>query len=818
MFSLKRTFPTLLCLQLFAGVGCETSSSDEGGGGVDASGGGGASAECALGEEEPCYNGPAGTAGVGICKSGLRVCGDDGLFGACQEEVQPRAETCETPDDEDCDGEANEDGSACLCVPGSIESCYTGPSDTAGVGLCTAGTHTCEASGVEYGACLGEVTPTQETCTVLGDEDCDGQTNEQGSDCSCVPGTIQDCYSANPDTQDVGVCHAGLQACNDDGLGYGACDGEVTPTSETCNNLEDDDCDGSFNEEGSGCACIPDQTVPCYTGLPNTVGVGACTAGAAICNEQGTALGPCTGEVLPSIETCITVEDDDCDGQVNESGTGCVCSPGAVQSCYTGPAGTSGIGQCVAGEQTCMASGLGFGTCLGDITPTAESCSTPIDEDCDGLSAASCTPTFLWSSVYGKALQQSAHEIATDAAGNVVIAGTFAGSVDFGGGPLVSVGAEDIFLAKFDGTGAHLWSKRFGGGNTDWGRSVAIDPSGNILITGDANSTSINFGGGTMSGGIFVAKYDPNGNHIWSKRFGEIPYPYGQSYHVATDNAGNVLITGYFTYPINFGDVPMTSAGGDDVFLAKLSSSGNTLWSRQFGGTGRDWGLGLTADSSGNVVVTGFFADTAAFVGGPDLSSAGGDDIFVAKFRPNGAHMWSKRFGNLFTEQVGDLVATDSSNNVFVVGRFRGSANFGGATLTSFGEADVFLTKLNAAGDHVWSHQYGNDRMQWGHGLSVDSEDNVAIAGYSINGVDFGGGRLPDTDEYDAYVAKFDGAGNHLWSQNFGGPDDQYAYSLASDPDDNLYVTGDFRGSMDFDGTFVASAGGLDSFIIKLGP
>jgi hypothetical protein len=152
-----------------------------------------------------------------------------------------------------------------------------------------------------------------------------------------------------------------------------------------------------------------------------------------------------------------------------------------------------------------------------------------------------------------------------------LITGVFGGTVDFGGDTLTSAGSPDIFLAKFDTNGGHLWSKRFGDSRVQYGRSVACDGSGNVVVTGYFRST-VNFGGGTLTSAgaddIFLAEFDSNGNHLWSKRFGD-EWLQQMGHSTACDGSGNVVVTGHFEGTVDFGGEPLTSAGNDDIFLAK---------------------------------------------------------------------------------------------------------------------------------------------------------------------------------------------------------------------------------------------------------
>lgn len=209
-------------------------------------------------------------------------------------------------------------GGGGACEPGTEEPCYSGPPGTEGVGLCKAGRKKCLPDGSAFGACVGEVLPGEETCETEGDDDCDGETNEGGAGCVCIPLATAPCYSADPVTEGVGLCKPGTKTCNAQGTGFGNCEGEITPVAETCASLEDEDCDGEVNEEGAGCLCQPMSVIPCYSGLDGTADVGACKSGKQTCLADGTDYGPCQDEVLPVAETCSTDVDDDCDGQVNE--------------------------------------------------------------------------------------------------------------------------------------------------------------------------------------------------------------------------------------------------------------------------------------------------------------------------------------------------------------------------------------------------------------------------------------------------------------------------------------------------------------------
>ena len=809
------------------GAGGDTTPSGGGGAGGDggtttSTGGGGAGGSgggtvCSPGEQQSCYTGPEDTLDVGLCKSGTQTCKANGEgFGDCTGDVTPTAETCATLGDDDCDGKVNEDGEGCTCTPGTMMSCYSGPEGTLGTGLCQGGVQVCKLDGSGYEECEGEVVPQTETCLTLEDDDCDGLLNEEGEGCLCVPGTTIPCYTGPDATQGVGICNGGVSFCNFAGTEYGPCTGETLPQTETCFTTEDDDCDGSANEEGAGCVCVPGSLVPCYSGPAGTLGVGDCQMGTAVCNPDGTGTGGCSGEIVPQVETCQSPGDEDCDGLVNEDGQGCSCIPGATLPCYSGPPGTQDVGACKAGVQTCAPDGSGFGACAGEVVPAVEVCATPVNEDCQ--TAPDCGGA-VWSKKIGSAGDQQSNAITRDPQNNTFLTGRFAGSFTTGGNTVTSAGGYDVFVVKLGPDGTTLWVKRFGdAGIYQEGLDVAADSLGNVFVTGYFEG-SLTFGATVLTSAgatdVFLAKLDPSGTPVWAKRFGGPQAQYGQS--LATDPQGNVslLADGFGT--IDFGSGVLTSAGDYDMFLARFDPAGNLFWSKRFGGPGVDIGQAVAADTAGNIVFTGK-SDSPIDFGGGALPAAGSLDAVVVKLDPLGSHFWDKRLGD-GGNQFGTDVATDAQNAILVSGGFEGSINLGGGPLTAVGMVDVYTAKLTAAGAHTWSKRFGaagaNPSLV---GVAAGTSGDTFLVGQLDAGIDFGGGVLPPAGGIDTFAVRLDAAGAHTWSKRFGATGNQYASGAAADTAGNLLLTGYFEQTIDFGPAPLTSSGALDMFVAKLSP
>ena len=456
-------------------------------------------------------------------------------------------------------------------------------------------------------------------------------------------------------------------------------------------------------------------------------------------------------------------------------------------------------------------------------------------------------------SVFGNSAQDIGRSIAVDANGNIYTTGTFRGvDTDFDpstGGtlPLTSNGGTDVFVSKLNSSGNIVWAKSFGGSADEQSYSIAVDGSGNVYTTGYFQGTNVDFdpGNGTTnltSAGVidvFVSKLDSSGNLVWAKSFGGRFSDEGRS--IAVDGSGNVYTTGFFEDinvdfdPSTVGNLPLGSNGNKDVFVSKLNSSGNLVWAKSFGNLADDFGLSIAVDGSGNVYTTGFFAeenvDFDPSTGGIlRLSSNAANDVFVSKLNSDGNLVWAKSFGKSEDDE-GRSIAVDGSGNVYTIGYFAGTnVDFDPSTggilpLTSAGLGDVFVSKLNSDGNLVWAKSFGGSADDNGHSIAVDGSGNVYTTGSFNETADFDPGlgilNLTSPSLDDIFISKLDTNGILVWAKRIGGNLSQTGYSIVGDSSGNVYTTGYFQSTIDFDPsdvvtTNLASSGSTDVFVLKL--
>jgi hypothetical protein len=453
--------------------------------------------------------------------------------------------------------------------------------------------------------------------------------------------------------------------------------------------------------------------------------------------------------------------------------------------------------------------------------------------DADFIRKLNALGDSIWTKQINYNSQYSTYSIAMDVSHNhLYTTGNFKGTVDFDPGPgifnLTSFGNnDDIFISKLDTSGNFVWAKQMGGTYQDVPNSIAVNSYGNVSTTGyfqgtadfDPGSGTYNLTSGSYRQDIFVSKLDSLGNFVWAAQMKNHndanPVPLGVGKSVTVDSFGNVYSTGYFNDTRDFepgiGTYYLNSFGGNDIFVSKLDASGNFIWAKQMGGSSRDLANSIAIDAHGNVYTTGTFQGTADFdpsSGSFNLTSNGSDDIFVCKLDALGNFLWAKQMGGTLSD-VGTSIALDTSGNAYITGNFQGTANFDPSssnfTLTSTGNNDIFITKLDASGNFVWAKKIGGYGNDVSNSIALDKFGNTYSTGSFWGTVDFDPGigtyNLIATgyadpmgtqrDSTDIFISKLDSSGNFVWAIKINGYNwfDQ-AYSITTDAIGNAYITG----------------------------
>lgn len=449
-------------------------------------------------------------------------------------------------------------------------------------------------------------------------------------------------------------------------------------------------------------------------------------------------------------------------------------------------------------------------------------------------------------SVGSNGISDNGRSIATDPFCNIYITGSYSGiSNDFDPGPgtitLPSVfGSQEVFIAKYDSLGNIKYAKGIYGTSEEQGLSITTDSLQNVHIAGvyylngadydpGPSTYTLAFSGGNWD--TFFAKYDINGNFIYAKNISgsldEI------SYTIALDNNLNTHVSGYiWGKNIDF-DASASSALLDGIgtsgFFAKYDINGNYVKANNFfsiDGSSKSITKDLKIDSSGAVIAISTFSGSINTT--TVLSSNGAYDILFSKYSPSGNFIFSGSIGGAGNDQ-GNSITNDNSDNIYITGGFQGSnidfdIKSGISNMSSNGLSDIFFTKYDALGNFVFSKRIGGVQDDIGRELQIDSLGNIYLIGFfQGTNIDFDPGPgtnfLSSAGSYDIFFAKYDNLGNHVYSKNIGGSSTDQPISFAIDRHGNVYITGYFQGTSDFDpGVSTAnlsSVGSTDIFFAK---
>lgn len=388
----------------------------------------------------------------------------------------------------------------------------------------------------------------------------------------------------------------------------------------------------------------------------------------------------------------------------------------------------------------------------------------------------------------------------------------------------------------------HLnWSSSLGSKSGDIIRQVAVGPQGTIYSIGRYADTAYISPGSTgpvlphLINDFFIQKMDASGNLLWVKGMGSNKQD--DALCMSVDDTGNVYITGYFQDTLDCDpgnsvyNLTPTVFAGLDAFLIKLDPNGNFLWANKLGGTEFENGDFVGVDSFGFVYMAGYTFGTMDMDPGPgtaNIITAGNNDIFIIKFNASGKYIWGRRMGGTGVDipQAGYI---DKAGNIYTTGYFQSSVDFnpgiGTYTLTSAGQEDVFISKLDSSGNFVFVRSLGGTLKDYGYSIHVDVAENIYTTGYFQGTSDF----LPGTGAYnlvsaggqDVFVSKLNSQGNFEWAKRVGSTGNDLAMSVKTDAATHVYCAGSFTGKVDFnpgsDSLFFTTPNtNTDGFVLEL--
>lgn len=514
-------------------------------------------------------------------------------------------------------------------------------------------------------------------------------------------------------------------------------------------------------------------------------------------------------------------------------GGGMGCVPDATRSCYSGTPATANIGTCKPGIETCLANGLGYGPCVGEVLPTTtEDCVTAGDQDCDTFDDADdpeCVCTMAGAVV---ACDTGMPGVCAMGMGVCAADGRSISNC----APTAIPSAENCATVEDDDcdglvtlpcSGDPNWTYAPAGAtmapNDDMVFSVAATADGGYVIAGVVDGTIAGDGYGVTAGSVYVAKIDAMGVPAWP-----MPkiYPvstFGAARGVAVDKDGKIIVVGEFQGTVQFDGVnnnTSATGGHTDLFLLQLDSNGQYLWHKIIGVGNHQAATDVATDAMGNIVITGFVTNDDISFGGTTFDPDN-DDVFVAKFASNGMHIWSKVHINP-SSQKGRSIAVANNGDVVIIGDASNNINLGGTgTLMNGGNVDFFIARYDGVdGTHKWSKIFGKAGDQIGRDVAVAPDGNVLITGAFTGAVDWkmGTTMMAAGGTTDVYLAKLKGDdGTYLMHTKGSAGGVAVGTSVAADASGNITLFGNFVGPLDFGGQPNTSFGATsDTFLVKL--
>jgi hypothetical protein len=448
---------------------------------------------------------------------------------------------------------------------------------------------------------------------------------------------------------------------------------------------------------------------------------------------------------------------------------------------------------------------------LGSIGTCGATPGEDVASDCAASAVCSvarrCAAEHVWSAGYGGAGLEVATDVAIASNGDVLVTGYFTDQLSLGGQLLG--GSAGMFVARFDGDGEHLWSRAFGGGARP--NAIASDGHGAVVVGSFGGDADIGAGPITADGiDGFVLRLDALGTATHVEQVGGAS---DQSVDRVAAQDGRIVFAGNFRGTLELGGT-LQNAGSASSFIAMLDND-VVVWSKALSSAGNDQIGGVAIADDGRIAFTGAISAATAF-GSTPLEHSLAEDVVVVMLAPDTSVIWARSFGGQGSDNGRAIdFATDG---VVVAGFFTKGIDFGGDALLSLGCEDLFVLALDADGEHLWSRRYGDLEPQVPKDMALLPDGSVLVAGDFKGSMHFGWAPLISAGSMDAYLVRFDASGEPLWAQRYGDETREYLEGMAIDADGNALLVGRHDGQMSFGGDSLVSQGASDIFVAKIIP
>lgn len=470
-----------------------------------------------------------------------------------------------------------------------------------------------------------------------------------------------------------------------------------------------------------------------------------------------------------------------------------------------------------------------------DLTCDSESYSYAIEFDYDNLehdldhkkfkgverlvgqcTTTSCLGIPMWANGATGTHSDYAYEVAVDSSNNVYVSGSTQGTIDFGGGvTLPSDTGYGIFLVKYDSNGNPQWAKGATGSSSDYAYAVNTDSAGNVYV-GGRTMGGLDFGSGVTvaSLGMFLAKYDSSGNIQWAK--GATGDQYDAVFGIAVGPSGDIYLGGRQEVGMDLGSgIVLADEGNYGSFIAKYDSNGNPQWIHAPSG-GIENVQAITVDDDGNAYVVGDHSAGLDFGGGITVADESSTGSFLAKYDRNGNPKWAVGpTGSSY--EYAKSVSITPDGKVLWAGYYAGDMDFGTNQLANVAGNGLFLANYDSSGNELWVKGASGSSDVEPNDMDVDSLGNIYLTGEMSLTADFGNGvTLPDETSSSSFIVKYDSSGKAVWAKGPTGSGQEIGNGVAVDSLGNIHVAGDHVSGIEFgNGKTVADSTWDDMFVVK---